>query len=255
MNFLPDDYEAPKSSSYYFRMQEGENRIRILTRPIIGWEDWQDKKPLRYAYNNKPAKSVDPKKPVKHFWAFVVFNINEEQIQIFRVPQSTIRKSIEALCKDKDWGAPYLYDIKINKIGEGVDAEYTVNPVPHTPVDPYIIECFNERRCNLDALLVNGDPFSPEWPKYTPLAFDGNEPTKPPQETLITEQQAVQLQELYEEATDKYQTELRSTLRGLPKPVNEFSELPSNLFERIKLALIKNKDEAKTFANASNLPF
>ena len=170
MNFLPEDYQAPKTSNYYLKLLEGENRVRILSQPVLGWEDWHDKKPVRYAFNDKPMKSFDPKKPAKHFWAFIVFNYNEEQIQIMHVTQATIRKSIEALCRDKDWGAPYFYDIKIMKTGEGVDTEYAVNPVPHKPIDPYLVQCFNDRRCNLEAIFANADPFSTEWEQFTPLA-------------------------------------------------------------------------------------
>src|SRR5215510_11210672 len=94
--FLPQDYQAPKTSNFYMKLQEGENKFRILTQPILGWEDWLDKKPVRYTFDNKPTKSFDPKKPVKHFWSMVVWNYNEEQIQILHITQATIRSSIEA---------------------------------------------------------------------------------------------------------------------------------------------------------------
>ena len=88
MNFLPDDYKSPKSSNHYMKLQDGENKIRILTQPILGWEDWHDKKPVRYKMNEKPAKSYDPKKAIRHFWSFIVCNYNEEQIQILHLTQA-----------------------------------------------------------------------------------------------------------------------------------------------------------------------
>lgn len=163
MSFLPDNYQAPRSSNYYMKLVEGENRIRIMSKPIFGWEDWKDNKPVRFRMDSKPAKSFDPKKPVKHFWAMVVFNYQEEQIQVLQITQASIRKSLEALCRDKDWGDPYAYDIKVMKTGEGVDTEYAVNPVPHKPVDEYIVKCYSERAIYLDALFDGADPFSSEW--------------------------------------------------------------------------------------------
>ncbi len=91
MSFLPENYESPKQSGQYMKLADGDNRIRILTRPVMGWEDWQDKSPVRFAFDNKPLKSIDPKKPIRHFWAFVVYNYNEQKIQILNITQATIR--------------------------------------------------------------------------------------------------------------------------------------------------------------------
>ncbi len=134
-DFLPQDYEAPVSSAHnYFKFEKGENRFRILSKPIIGWLDWQDKKPLRFRFDKKPTAPIDPKKPIKHFWAFVVWNYKSEALQILEVTQSSIQGAIQSLTRDADWGSPFLYDIKVIKAGELLDTTYTVNPVPHKPV-------------------------------------------------------------------------------------------------------------------------
>jgi len=171
MNFLPENYETPKSNNYYLKLQDGENRIRILSQPIVGWEDWMNNKPIRFRMNEKPLRPFDPKKPIRHFWSFIVYNYAEEQIQVMHVTQAIIRKSLENLVKDADWGAPYFYDIKIIRSGEGMETEYTVNPVPHKPIDLSIVEMFKERPCNLEALFTNDDPFSHEWSSFTKLGF------------------------------------------------------------------------------------
>lgn len=159
MNFLPENYTAPKSSGSYMKLQDGENKIRILTFPLLGWEDWLDKKPVRFRYNLKPSKSFDPEKPVKHFWAFVVWNCLEEKIQILQITQATIMKSLEALVKDADWGLPFFYDIKIYKEGKGTETKYRVNPSPKKAVSEHVIKAFHDKRCNLNALFENLDPF------------------------------------------------------------------------------------------------
>lgn len=171
MTFLPPEYKAPKSSGFYMKFQEGENKFRILSRPILGWEDWQERTPVRYTFDDKPSVSYDPKKPVKHFWSMVVWNYGEEQIQILHITQASIRNAIETLSLDSDWGAPYFYDIKVIKRGEGKETEYSVVSLPHRPTAAHIRDAFNERRCNLNALFINQDPFAPNQ-KYTEGVFD-----------------------------------------------------------------------------------
>lgn len=159
-DFLPDGYEAPKSQGQnYVKLEKGENKIRILSKPIIGWLDWRDKKPLRFPMSEKPHP-VDPKIPVKHFWAFVVWNYKTETISIMEITQSTIQHAIQALSKDEDWGNPFRYDIKIIKTGDGMETEYTVNPVPHKPVTAEVQNAFMLKgEIKLTNLFSGGDPF------------------------------------------------------------------------------------------------
>jgi hypothetical protein len=45
---LPKDVEIPKSSGQFMKLQDGKNRIRILSDVIHGWIAWKDKKPTRH---------------------------------------------------------------------------------------------------------------------------------------------------------------------------------------------------------------
>jgi len=159
--FLPEDYESPTGNSNYMKLITGENRVRILSEPVLGWEDWHEKKPVRYRFDDKPINSFDPKRPIKHFWSMVVWNYSMSSIQILHITQASIRKAIETLCQDPDWGAPYAYDIKIYKTGEGVDTEYSVNPISPKPVAEEVKLSFHLKPIFLEALFDGGDPFSP----------------------------------------------------------------------------------------------
>ena len=194
MSFLPSDYEAPRTNNNFMRIQNGENKIRILSSPILGWEDWNDKVPVRYRYHEKPDSSIDPSKPLRHFWSMIVFNYNEESIQILHLVQATVRNGIEKLVKDEDWGAPYNYDIKIFKEGEQEKTKYSVNPLPHKPVGQYILDQFREKPCYLEAMFSNDDPFSPRWDIHTPLMIEEVEQIK--SDGNISALQAKQLKDL-----------------------------------------------------------
>lgn len=159
-DFLPSGYVQPISGgNNYMKIKQGENKFRILSKPIVGWLDWQDKKPLRFDFKNKP-NAIDPTKPVKHFWAFVVWNYNDKAINILEITQSSIQQAITALTKDDDWGSPFGYDIKIVRTGEKMETTYTVNPVPHKPITDDVKKAYFEKPVILEKLFKGEDPFS-----------------------------------------------------------------------------------------------
>ena len=157
--FLDKDYEVPKGDSNYMTLENGENRIRILSHPIIGWEDWKDSKPFRFRMNEKPDKPFVQGKSIKHFWAMVVWNYADEAIQIFHPIQSTIQEPIRELSRSEDWGKPFDYDIKINRSGQDLNTKYSVMPLPKTEISQIIQEALRAKPVNLEALFSGGDPF------------------------------------------------------------------------------------------------
>jgi len=158
-DFLPQDYVAPQGNINYFKFEKGENRFRILSRPIIGWLDWDNKKPLRFRMDAKPSKPIDATKAIKHFWAFVVHDTKTNSIKILEITQSSIQGAIASLSKDADWGAPYGYDIKVIKTGDGMETEYAVNPVPHKPVTQEVKDLLASKPVDLEKLYEGADPF------------------------------------------------------------------------------------------------
>jgi hypothetical protein len=244
MNFLPDDYTAPKSNSGYMKLQDGENKFRILSRPVMGWEDWTlDKKPIRFRMDEKPLKSIDGKKPVRHFWSFIVWNYIEERIQVLHLTQATIRGNIENLCKDADWGAPFFYDIKIIKKGEGKEVEYMVNPLPHRPVSEDIKKAFIDNRCNLQALFENADPFSAHWQEYTQGIFTKDNVSikehLPNPNQYITDAQLLSLEEVLSGCDPHYKTSLSM---GLLKTYacDTLDKMPTHIYEKVKSGAEEN---------------
>lgn len=234
--FLPQGYEAPKSSGFYMKLQDGDNKFRILSSPIIGWEDWLDKKPIRFRFNDKPAKPVDAKKPVKHFWSMIVWNYQEEEIQILHLTQASIRNSIEALCSDEDWGAPYFYDIKIIRKGEALETEYTVNPVPHKKLGDHVIEKFKERPCNLDALFDCADPFAKDQPNYTKGVFTSD--ADGVFSVGLSDIQIEDLTNIIGDCDKPYQELLMQSIKR-EFNANSIKEIPLDQFDRVKTAATK----------------
>jgi len=163
-DFLPTGYEPPKGESRYLKFQSGTNKFRILSRPIIGWEDWEDKKPLRFKMKEKPEKPIDPKYPIKHFWAMIVWDFTDECIKILEITQVTIMQSIVALTKDPEWGSPFHYNIKVEKQGEKLETKYSVLASPPSELTDEIKEAYKATPINLDALYEGEDPFDTDLP-------------------------------------------------------------------------------------------
>lgn len=242
MNILPfnNGYESPKQSNNYMKLQEGENKFRILSPAVYGWEDWVNKKPVRYKMNEKPAKPFDETKPVKHFWAFIVWNYAEEKIQMLQITQASLRNALEPLCTSEDWGAPFFYDIKIHKKGEGINTEYSLTPVPHKPLAPHVEEAFKNKPCNLEALFDDMDPFASGQDSYTKGVFSKEDAV-----SRITKQQAMELEDILSECDEKYQAQVKKFIEGSQVNAKSIAELPVEFYEKILTAAQKKAKEAQ----------
>jgi hypothetical protein len=172
MTFLDPNYKVPTTSNY-MKLQEGANRFRVLSSAITGYEVWVteniDGKPV-----NKPVRQKDPFQTLpqnvkvndynepekqKHFWAFVVFNYQDEKIQILELTQTGVQKAIKAIVSDEDWGDPKAFDIVVTGEGKGKDRRYQTTPKPHKPLDLTDDQANFAASINLEALYEGKDPF------------------------------------------------------------------------------------------------
>ncbi len=166
-HFLPEGFEELKSPQSYWRMKEmfeGENRLRILLRPICGWIDWEDNHPHRFKAELKPVKSFDDKKPIKPFWILYAWDYRREGLFILEITQNSILKTLTSLGHSKDWGDFREYDIEIHKSGSGKDTKYQVLPCPKKDVEEKIRKALKESPVNLQILFDGGDPWN-DFPK------------------------------------------------------------------------------------------
>lgn len=168
MSFLPKTYDVPASTGNYFKYQDGANKIRILSQPILGWRYWETtedgkKKPIRIRMNEPLVLSANADaESTRHFWAFIVWNYKLSCIQIMEVTQKGIQKSIKALSDDEDWGDPTEYDITITKSGEKLETEYSVMPNKPKPMTDEMKKAFESKIIRLEALYDGADPFETE---------------------------------------------------------------------------------------------
>lgn len=165
-DFFPDeDYEIPESSNY-MQFKEGDNKFRVLSNAIVGYEYWNLKdEVVRQKEEFSPAPTdIKPNKDgkagkVAHFWAFVVWNYDAKKVQILEVKQKGLMKYMQGLMKNPEWGSVKGYSISVNKTGSGFSTEYTFVANPHSPLDADIKASYEAMKINLDALYDGKDPF------------------------------------------------------------------------------------------------
>lgn len=160
--FLPEDYEAPKTNSGgYMKLQDGDNKFRVLSEAVTGYELWTvENKPLRFSdYPKSMPANVRPDSKVKHFWAFVVWNYADEAVQILEITQATIRDQIHEYYKMAEYGEPTGYYLKITRKGESLDTSYSVQALPPKAMPSAAEDAYKAKTINLDALFDGGNPF------------------------------------------------------------------------------------------------
>lgn len=163
--FLPTNYEVPEKPGNYMKFKDGENRIRILQSPVVGWLSWKTlsdgtRKPIRKHLDEAFMSSeIDDEDAIKHFWAMPVWNYADERVQILEITQKGIQKTVKALAKDSDWGSPIGYDLIITREGKDLLTKYQVQPKPAKALDIAIEKAFKETDIDLNALYKGEDPF------------------------------------------------------------------------------------------------
>jgi len=162
-SFLPKDYKEP--SGNYLKLTVGEHNFRIMSSAIVGYEYWsKDSKPIRSKTPFKATPNIKLDNEgnatrTNFFWAFIVYNHDDDAIQILELTQRSIQKSIKTLITNKKWGDPKGYDLSITRVGDGFDTEYTVMPNPATVLPQSVIDRFLSTKINLEALYEGTNPF------------------------------------------------------------------------------------------------
>ncbi len=182
--FTPDKF-AESQVGNYMKFEDGQNRIRILEKPITGYVYWEDAEGNLVPKNEMAGKGGKPVRvkswegltnaqrgAMKGFAAMVVWNYQAERIQILEVKQVGIMNALEALSLSKSWGDITTFDIVITKTRTGInptDVEYSVMPEPKEPVSKEIKEAYKEAHIDLEALYRGEDPFGVEKPEEVDL--------------------------------------------------------------------------------------
>jgi len=234
MSFLDQDYEIPSNgSANYLSLVDGTNRLRILSKPILGWEDWQEKKPIRYKMGQQPRHSIDPDHPMKHFWAMIVWSYNTNSIQIWQIRQATIQKALKGYADLPSWGAPYYYDIAIVKSGQAQLTKYQVMPEPHSQAAEHIVKAYHDKPCWLDAMLTCEDPWKEQVGDPTEGIFGERPKSSVPTQAMANDVQLAELRKILSECEPGYEDKLLAKLAAPPYNAAGFAKASMQTMNKI----------------------
>lgn len=118
------------SGGNFFRFEDGENIIRILSLPVHTAQYFLGKG-ITPVYEQNADDNLKANKNAKLVHRFVcyVYNVNLKRIQIAELGWSIV-KQIDELSKSSQYGYDRMppYDLIITKSGSGMATEYKVTP-------------------------------------------------------------------------------------------------------------------------------
>lgn len=175
---IPDplsvDYEEPIKYGNYMKLEEGENKFRILSEGVVGSEAWEEYEDEEGREKRRPYRTLEGEKmemgridsEPKIFEAYFVYNYKASKIQILNLTQKTVARGIRKFTKDESWGSPLNYDLVITKtVGNNprYDTKYSVIAKPPFVLDSNIQKQWEQSGFSknyLYLLFANLDPFS-----------------------------------------------------------------------------------------------
>lgn len=127
--FSPN-YIEPKSKSKYLKLCEGCHVFRILTKKedvvsyFTAYEDSENGEKIKLVLPDDGQGETPP--GYKNVWAFVVYNIDAETVQIAEFGQKAIKDYLHAIAGGKiknDWTK---FNLQITRSGQLLDTKYTI---------------------------------------------------------------------------------------------------------------------------------
>ena len=143
---LPQDYEIPTAGSggLFAKLEKGENRFRILAKPVFGYIYWSESTPMRV----KSPTDVPTGEKSKHFWNMPVW-MNDE-VKYMEIDKATVLKDLAALDSNKEWGNLLEYDVIVTRSGEMMDTKYNTNPCKPTKLAAEAIEAWSDAKAEYE---------------------------------------------------------------------------------------------------------
>lgn len=157
-----------QTKTEYMRLKEGDNIIRIMTKPhefkVHNWKAHPDDPGFGKRILAAAVAASDPlveagSKP-KRRWLIGIVDRSTQSYKLMDISVSVL-KGIQSLVRDEDWGDPTQYDIniKVDKNG-GATGYYTVIPKNKKPLSAADLEI--KEKIDLEDIKRRCTPLSPE---------------------------------------------------------------------------------------------
>jgi len=160
--------KSDSATSDYVKFQDGDKKsLRIISKPITGYELFVDGKPVRWEPDAvRPEHAISDERP-KKFVAFVVYQYGEDgadgAIKVWSFSQRTIIDQMAMLFKEEHWTA---FELVVVRAGKGLDTKYNVTGVK-SAIEENLLAFAAEAHKYIDlSKLYSGDnPFIADLPE------------------------------------------------------------------------------------------
>jgi len=160
--------KSDSAASDYVKFQDGDKKsLRIISKPITGYELFVDGKPVRWEPDAvRPEHAISDERP-KKFVAFVVYQYGEDgadgAIKVWSFSQRTIIDQMAMLFKEEHWTA---FELVVVRAGKGLDTKYNVTGVK-SAIEENLLAFAAEAHKYIDlSKLYSGDnPFIADLPE------------------------------------------------------------------------------------------
>lgn len=159
--------QSDSAASDYVRFKDGDKRsIRLLSKPVTGYELFVDGKPVRWEPDvPRPEHAISDERP-KKFLAFIVYEYGENgtdgAIKVWSFTQRTIFDQMGMLFKEEHWSA---YELVVVRVGKGLDTKYNVTGIK-SPLEDNLLAFAAEasKYIDLKKLYTGESPFIQDLP-------------------------------------------------------------------------------------------
>lgn len=166
-NPFTNGYIEPSTPSNYLKLTEGSHLFRILTpkSEVLSYFVEYTENPNDKSKNIKivTRDNGDGKQPAgtKKVWACLVYNYDQDKVQIAEFPQKSIQNWLFTIASGKiknDWTK---FDIQITRTGQALDTEYTPIMGDTCDLEPELVKEINKQKdlISLKAMEYGKDPF------------------------------------------------------------------------------------------------
>lgn len=168
-----DFFNRPTTGSDFVKLKDGDRvALRIISKPVQGYEIFLDGKPRRWRPDEPTPNdvTVPPGESIRQFAAFIVCQYDQEKpigaVKIWSVNQKSILSDMSNLFADgKHWTE---YELILTRRGEGLRTQYALTGVPR-PIEPEVLAAASEseKYIDLSKLYTGDNPFVGEVPHIT----------------------------------------------------------------------------------------
>ena len=167
-------FERRAGSSDFVKLKDGDRvSLRIISKPVQGYEIFLDGKPRRWRPDEPTPNDVKVPEgeSIRQFAAFIVCEYDEEnpigRVKIWSVNQKSILGDMGNLFGGgKHWTE---FELILTRRGEGLRTQYALTGVPR-PIEPELLQVASETEkfIDLSKLYSGENPFVSEPPQIVP---------------------------------------------------------------------------------------